>query len=238
MNSCGRHLHYVIEELNIVIHNITSPTRIDLSLPNPGAKSILDLTLSSSDLSPRMSTEVTDYLLGSDHFVILSRLNAQITRTVRKARAWSYHRANWIDFRRICSENFSNMTESESSYIEHITCNILNAAEASIPLTRDFRKSSVPWWSKACAKAVRLKRAAFKKMKRSFHYEDVLLFKKRRAEARQIILREKREYWRSYCETLNSKSNFPKVWGVIEAMGGYPITNKRHKIVNEGHTII
>ena len=150
-NSCGRHLFHVIDTLNLVVHNTHIPTRVHLSLPNPGASSVLDLTLSSYDCSHKITTTVTDHLLGSDHFIVLSGIGFQPNRADRHLKSWSFQRANRQKFRDLCSQNFNSLADSAKHSIERITDCVIDAAEKSIPLSRHCVKSSVSWWDKACA---------------------------------------------------------------------------------------
>ena len=42
---------------------------------------ILDLTLASRDIAAKCQTHVTDALIGSDHFVILTTVNDKVVRS-------------------------------------------------------------------------------------------------------------------------------------------------------------
>ena len=67
-NTVGRGLHSAIESIGLVSTNTAIVTRLDLSGNTAG--SLIDLTITSMDIAPRIDTEVTDHLLGSDHFLI------------------------------------------------------------------------------------------------------------------------------------------------------------------------
>ena len=76
--------------------------------------------------------------------------------------------------------NFLNSTFSKC---------VIDAARSSIPKSHlSNRKPSVPWWNASCDRAVRRKRAAFLKMKRSFCINDVIQYKRLRSECRKMIL--------------------------------------------------
>ena len=67
-------------------------------------------------------------------------------------------------------------------------------------------------------------------MKRTFNFTDVLNFKKRRSEARLVILKTKKEYWMSFCHSINDKTNFCKAWSVIKSMLGSSTWSLIHTI--------
>ena len=57
-------------------------------------------------------------------------------------------------------------------------------------------------------------------MKRSFDFEHVLLFKKRRSECRRILLLAKRQCWENFCASLDMRANAKKVWKVARTLSG------------------
>ena len=126
--SCGRNLFHVIDTLNLLVRNTHISTRVHLSLPSPGVRSVLDLTLSTYDSGHKITTTVTDHLLGSDHFIVFSRIGFQTDRADRHLKSWSFHRANWQKFGVLCSENFNNLSVSAKHSIERITECVIDAA--------------------------------------------------------------------------------------------------------------
>ncbi len=56
----------------------------------------------------------------------------------------------------------------------------------------------VPWWNEKCSIAVRRKRKAFKKLKRTHNWKNMIMYKKTQAETRTIIREVKKEYWRMF----------------------------------------
>ena len=80
-NAHGRNPHHVIEMINLVIMNSNVVTRLNLFAATTGEPrgSVLDLTIASEDIANRIGTTITDCILGSDHFVFISKIamNAQ-----------------------------------------------------------------------------------------------------------------------------------------------------------------
>ena len=110
----------------------------------------------------------------------------------------------------------SNIEELNSA----ITRSIITAAENTISRTKNVGKRPIPWWNSDCQRAVRRKKAAFLKMKRTFKIDDVLAFKKSRSECRRTILNAKRRCWEAYCSTMDIKTNVKTVWRTVRALSG------------------
>jgi len=93
--------------------------------------------------------------------------------------------------------------------------------EASIPQSKNYHKISVPWWNKECALAVKNKKHAFNRMRRTRRSIDMLIFKRRRAVAGKVILAAEQQSWRNYYTAINSNTKLPMVWRTIKNFSGY-----------------
>ena len=87
---------------------------------------------------------------------------------------------------------------------------------ASIPQSKNSHKISVPWWNTECALAVKNKKHAFNRMRRTRRSIDILIFKRRRSVARKVILAAKQQSWRNYCTSINTNTKLPMVWRTIK----------------------
>ena len=194
-NSHGRILHHVIERFDLVIMNTNAITRLNLSAATTGARrgSVLDLTLASKDIANKIDTTVTDWLLDSDHFIIFSKIAINTQRLCTNVPSWCFWRANWGKYIAKCEEILTSTTaENAEEAIQSFSKALLHAAERTIPMTKQYNRSMVPWWNDNCSRAKRRKTAAFMKMRRSFKMEDVIEFKKRRGDARKVIIAAKK----------------------------------------------
>ena len=221
-NSYGRNLHHVIELFDLVIMNTNRITRLNLSAATTGARrgSVLDLTIASKDIANRIETTITDCLLDSDHFVIISKIAINAKRICTNVPSWCFRRANWGKYTALCENITSTTVDNAEEAVQNFSKALLHAAKRTIPMTKQHNRSMVPWWNDECSRAKRRKRAAFMKMRRSFKMEDVIEYKKRRAHARKVILTAKKTYWRTFCDSLNSNSNLSKVWNIVKSMTG------------------
>ena len=201
-NSQGRHLLHTIDQFDLVVLNTTTYTRVDLTMSaRSGCRgSLIDLTLASNEIANRIETTVTDHLLGSDHFIIETKVGFAVPRYPIHIPAWSFSKANWDKYSRLTSRYISAPPEDANLNlaVEKFSEEVIRAAREAIPVSRptNMRKRMVPWWNVECSRAIRRKRAAFLKMKRSFRYAGIMQFKELRALARKTILHAKKSYWK------------------------------------------
>ena len=222
-NARGRHLLHTMDQLDLVVLNTTANTRVDLTMSARSGNrgSLIDLTLASNDIADRIETVVTDYLLGSDHFIIKTKLGISVNRHPIHIPTWSFRKANWDKYATLISRYIAAPPEDANLNlaIEKFSGEVIRAAREAIPISKpNPRKRMVPWWNEECSRAVRRKRAAFLKMKRSFRYADIIQFKDLRALARKTTLHAKKSYWKNICDNLNTISNISCVWNVVESM--------------------
>ena len=138
---------------------------------------------------------------------------------------WRFKHANWELFRQSVSLSLPSIHEQSldiSTLNAKVTASLLKAAKISIPFSSGDRanKNPVPWWNKACETAIRKKKAAYRKMRRTFAAQDIILFKKCRAKCRKIILNAKKTCWRKFCESLGKHEQMGKVWRMAKSFSG------------------
>lgn len=117
-------------------------------------------------------------------------------------------------------------------------CEVLySTAEEVIGKSKgEIRKKSVPWWTELCNKAIQARNKAFKKVGKTFIFDDFILYKKAQANVRRVIRDAKKNYWRNYCNSIGEEVNVSEVWGMLRKMGGF----KRHfgmPVSNNGERI-
>ena len=225
-NQRGQKIYECIEQNRLVLMNTSRPTQINLSANTVSRWSLLDLTLVTSDVASRCETVVTDQLIGSDHCIIITTVNSRVQISETETRKWSIGKANWKEFSRLVDINLTSGVDLELDIEEmnsKITRSIISAAETTIPRSRNIGKIPVPWWNVNCERAIKRKRAAFMKMKRTFNFDDVIDFKRKRAECRRTIQSAKRQFWEKFCASLDMRANAKRVWRVAKSLNG--VTN-------------
>ena len=224
-NPRGLAISKVIEEQSLVLLNCVHPTRFNLTSNAVNERwSLLDLTIASMDLAHRCEAKVSDLFFGSDHCIITTHIDCKSDIETSPIQRWNLKKANWEVFSKHASTHLSNIenTTDVNRLNNEISSALLRAASKTIPkISSNCRfKNPVPWWNDRCKNAVELKKEAFKKMKRSWDPQSIIIFKKLRAECRKTILNAKRESWRTFCDSLNRKENLTKVWKVASSFFG------------------
>ena len=75
---------------------------------------------------------------------------------------------------------------------------LLNIAEDHMPKSSTSTKYNRPWFNEESKKAVRLRKATFKKFRINPTRENLNTYKNNRAKAWKIIKNSKRNTWRNY----------------------------------------
>ena len=138
---------------------------------------------------------------------------------------WRFKHANWELFRQSFSLSLPNIHEQSpdiSTLNAQVTVSLLKASKTPIPFSSDdgANKNPVPWWNNVCETAVRKKEAAYRKMRRTFAAQDIILLKKCRANCRNIILNAKKTCWQKFCESLGKYEQMGKVWRMGKSFFG------------------
>ena len=84
-----------------------------------------------------------------------------------------------------------------------------------IPQTLTNPTKSNPWYNDDCNEAIKQRKEALSKFKKSpntNNFNDIKVF---RAKARRTIKISKRKSWRSYVSKINHKTPIKKVWDMV-----------------------
>ncbi|XP_055936843.1 uncharacterized protein LOC129966444 [Argiope bruennichi] len=124
--------------------------------------------------------------------------------------------------------SFADISEA----VQNVTDCIIKAADASIPkrtpLPRKFRK---PWWNDECRNAYKEQRKCWGIFRRYPTTENLVAFKRARANARRIRRRSQKESWQSFISTITSNTSSAQLWKKVKAANGiykefaFPILN-------------
>ena len=155
--------------------------------------------------------------------------------------SWNRGKANWDGFKTSCLAQLT--PEVNKNYEENIlyfTNTLLNIAEEHIPKSSTSTKYNRPWFNEECKKAVRLRKATFKKFKINPTWENLNTYKNSQAKARKNIKDSKRNTWRNYIAKINSNTKPKKVWQMIRKITGQNnntltkhLTHNNLKIIDE-----
>ena len=115
--------------------------------------------------------------MGSDHCVIDTKMNINVTHFSQHLLQWTFDRANWDAFYHLCDLEIirSLILPDVHDFHNNLTSTIIDIAKRTIPTTKPFNKIAVPWWSKACKIAINNKKHAFNRIKRSCDTLDIVI---------------------------------------------------------------
>ena len=185
---------------NICFLNDGSPTHINESNLKT---SCIDLTLCDPTLPPNLHWSVLDDPHGSDHYPII--INPDTPQTNTKPQYFNFNKANWDAFRIECSQS---LNPSSIFDYDQFHFHLLHIAEKHIPKTSNKPHRHKVWFSEECRKTVKAKKAAYRKFVNSKSVEDLILFKKARAQARRTIRDAKRNSFRKFVSEITNRHQF------------------------------
>lgn len=191
--------HLIASDLCLL--NDCSATRVpDHNRHKPTA---IDISMISSSLYSSTEWEVCTDTLGSDHFPIQVRLNdVSPSCSMETELKYNYKKANWEAFRR-CLDNADYHVEASvtvDEQYEALRRVILAAANKAIPRKRQkpTKFPPNPWWNSQCEEAVRRKRRAFTRYKRTPTEGNYNELKVARIQCKKAIAEAKRDHWAKF----------------------------------------
>ena len=188
---------------------------------SPSTKSFtsIDLSFCHPSLFLDYNWSVCEDQHNSDHFPIIIEQNTFSTEDHNPK--WKLNRANWDLFNTLCTgklipENFKESSDPISDF----TSSLIEISKECIPQTSTNPTKSNPWYNDDCKEAIKQRKQALSKFKRSpntNNFNDIKVF---RAKARRTIKLSKRKSWRSYVSKINHKTPIKKVWDMIRKICG------------------
>ena len=178
-DSNGQIVEELMEEKRLVCLNDGRATRIDI---NTGHESVLDLTLVSDSLAGKTEWEVCGVTtIGSDHYPIVVQLEMR-TKTVAGGGTgkWIFEKAKWEKYLIVSEENMLRIEKHDDVDIlnEEVSSAMYEAAMESIPRSKGkMRRKAVPWWTEQCSDAVKQRNKAFRELKKSHTFQNLIQYK-------------------------------------------------------------
>ena len=212
----GHIIENLLDNSNIILLNTGTPTCLSA---RSGELSAIDLSFSSPDLAIRFEWKTADNLYGSDHLPIHISTNIP-NKAHNVPQKWLLNRADWEKFR----DSLKPPTPSNdiTEYVDRITSCIVEAAQLSIPRSNGkIPRSPVPWWNGEVSEAIAKKKRAFNVFRRNPSNENLICFKRLRAQARRLILESKRSSWKLFVEDITVNTPTADVWKKVRAISGY-----------------
>ncbi|GFW70388.1 probable RNA-directed DNA polymerase from transposon X-element [Trichonephila clavipes] len=207
-NPRGRQIEQVLSDHYLLNHEETTyfhePTR---------SFHTIDLAICSPSLLPHLNLSVEKDLYNSDHFpVILSHDSDPVRKTFPPT--YSYHRADWALFTQLAVITDAMVkTESIDTAVQEVTNVLIAAADLSIPKSSSHSfQHYKPWWNADCQTAYKNQRKLWGIFRRYPTTENLLAFKKAKANARRVRRWSQRQSWIRYVSSLTLSTSSKQLW--------------------------
>ena len=185
----------------------------------------IDLLLVSSGLIHKYHWQVlSEYLLTSDHLPLLISISHGTNIHVQKHEPkYNYAKADWPAF----AENLSYITSrdvessDENVYYTNITAKCLQAANKSIPMTKQFSmadgKKRVKWWNERCHEAYKKLKKSSALITRIRTTENLDQHEKAKQYFKEVCCAAKLNQWQTFLDK-NVKDHFDsgKMWRKVK----------------------
>ena len=225
-------LEKLIDDNNFIVLNNGQPTYTH----HNGTRSHLDLSIICHTLGTKGYWEVLDDTLGSDHFATVTHINEHLTDNTDHTQKFILAKADWGTFktnaRRLVVADVISESNSVSKNAEILTDAIIEAAELSIPQSKNKKRKRIkplPYWNDDCKNAIRDRNKARNVLHRDKTLENCINYRRLKGKAQYVIKSTARDYWQNYCSTLNSSTKLGSVWRMAKKMNG---VHNEHKIRN------
>ncbi|GFY16306.1 putative RNA-directed DNA polymerase from transposon X-element [Trichonephila clavipes] len=218
-NPRGRQIEQMLSDHCLCLLNHEEPTYFHE--PTRSFHTI-DLAICSPSLLPHLNLSVEKDLYNSDHFpVILSHDSDPGRKTFPPT--YSYRRADWALFTQLAVITDAMVkTESVNTAVQEVTNVLIAAADLSIPKvsSHSFQRYK-PWWNADCQTAYKNQRKLWGIFRRYPTTENLLAFKKAKANARRVRRRSQRQSWIRYVSSLTSSTSSKQLWKKLRLQTGY-----------------
>ena len=228
-----------IEERGLVFLYDGTGTRLDVS---NGVESVVDITLASKAIANTCKWEVLrGSTICSDHYPIVIHTDMEmINESISREGRWKMKEADWEMFQEI-SEN--GMLSIKNDQVVEDLCRIVSktiiyAASEAIPKSKPGMRSKIaPWWTLECKEAIKSRNRAFRILKKTHNFPNLVEYKRSQSIVRRIVRKSKKEYWIKFCNSIGRSTPIERVWGMIRRMRGcgrsygYPVMQDGDSIV-------
>ncbi|GFX13818.1 putative RNA-directed DNA polymerase from transposon X-element [Trichonephila clavipes] len=212
-NPRGRQIEQVLSDHGLCLLNHEEPTYFH---ETTRSFHTLDLAICSPSLLPHLNLSVEKDLYNSDHFpVILSHDSDPGGKTFPPT--CSYSRAEWALFTQLIMITDAMVkTDSVDTAVQEVTNVLIAAADFSIPKSSGHSfQHYKPWWNADCQTAYKNQRKLWGIFRRYPTMENLLAFKKAKANARREAS-ESEAIMDSIC-VLTPSTSSKQLWKKVKA---------------------
>ncbi|XP_026471446.1 uncharacterized protein LOC113375715 [Ctenocephalides felis] len=217
-----------IEECNLFVLNNGSPT-----LVFKNTKTVVDVTVCSSEIFHLITWKVIEENLGSDHYPIYFYLDIVRSNMILiPNRKWNCGKADWQKYKIMIEHEILSLGNHLDSNIYEKFTNIINqTAEKCIPINKMLTTSQVRkavWWDEECFKLVEERRKAENNFRRNSSLENFLQCNKIKAKVRKELKIKKRKSWCKFVNNLNPNTPSKIIFKMVKSMNNYISQNEKN----------
>lgn len=224
----GKVLEDVMEENYLVPLNISEHT-----WHKPRCKpSLIDLSLAHPSIYLDFTCKVSRDKYSSDHSPVLISVNEDEEPDLEKTPKWNFKKADWASFESKCLEEMNeNIFNDYDDKMKAFSSTLLDIASEFIPKTSPFfKKPSKPWFDEECNQAKRERNKAQRLANKYPNMNNQMKAKLMQARVRRLFRQKKRESWRNYVSSIDSRTRPTKVWNMIRKITGKNVPGHLHHL--------
>lgn len=222
-NERGTQIENIVLTENLVILNDGRPTHFSTH----NTFTHVDLTLVTSQFTPKCSWSVLENLYSSDHYPILTAVQTKLGPCyLTKAPKFKTDCANWELYQSTCEKTFQVWnTSNVHKLTANVTKSIKSAANIAIPQSNITPlKTYSAWWNKDLSALRTKKQNLWHAYKSSPSIPNLIEYKKVNALFKRNVKIAKKNSIANFTADINPSSTPKKVWSKIKALTGLPPT--------------
>ncbi|GFY07466.1 putative RNA-directed DNA polymerase from transposon X-element [Trichonephila clavipes] len=221
-NPRGRQIEQVLSDHCLCLLNHEEPTYF-----HEPTRSFhkLDLAICSPSLFPDLNLSVEKDLYNSDHFPVILSHDSDTGGKIFPP-TYSYSRADCALFTQLAViPDAMVKTESVDTAVQEVTNVLIAAADLSIPKvsSHSFQRYK-PWWNTDCQTAYKNQRKLWGIFRRYPNTENLLTFKKAKANARRVRCQSQRQSWIRYVSSLTPSTSSKQLWRKPDKVATDPLS--------------
>eukprot|EP00662_Eupelagonemidae_sp_cell21_P016992 gene16992-43269_t len=174
--------------------------------------------------------------LGSDHMAIEATLEigGPPIGEQRRLPKWALGKAKWDAYTATLENELQDFGSGDVEKMSRSLTNaVIRAARAHVPRGTRQGKPAKFWWCPEAEAAVKKRKEARKRAKRSGRPEDIREWKREERRCKYTIRKLKSDAWKEFCGTLDRLSDDRKIWSVCDALDGKPTRLRTMPVIRE-----
>jgi len=222
-NTRGQNLYKILQSEELDLINADGQhTRIDLA---HGSSSLLDLVITTPQLSAKITNLEIGSDVGSDHLPLHLHIGDSHPEFTNPTPVRNIKKTNWDIFKKDLADSFSKLGPikiTNENHADQLVDNVHNLIEQGLncacPVSL-IKKRQIEF-DPATVQLIKLKRQARRRLQRNPSCPILLnIYKDLRSQADKAVKELKRRYWAKACEKLNN-NDVSEFWRNFKRLSG------------------